>query len=328
MRKIGMWFAVGTVTALCFSPIGAAQTEDEILALEQGFSEAVEALDVDRVLSYFTDDAVYNFVPQPPPMNGKEEIGAFLGGLFQGVPDFDYVERHNQVADNVLVREAVVQGTHLGELSGIPPTGNSLQIMPLHIFEFEGNKIKNVVEYIDMQSLLIQVGVMPAPEIPELKPSFTMPEPESLNLPPVDADIELTARWNAHDFSSYAKLINPEADLWINAFGFPMDRDTFVAAQESYVITFPDKKMEAIRRIDLGDGWIVTEALMSGTHLGPFFGIPATGLSYQNRIAYLARYDSEGLLIFSHIYFDNITVLAQLGLLPEESLSENWELFK
>jgi predicted ester cyclase len=74
-------------------------------------------------------------------MKGKEQVEAFLGGLFQGLSDFHSTQTRILVSGNIMVPEAVSTGTHLGELSGIPATGNSLRLPPLHIWEFEGDKV-------------------------------------------------------------------------------------------------------------------------------------------------------------------------------------------
>ncbi len=328
MRKIGMWFAIGTVGALCFSPIGATQTEDELLAVEQEFNDAVNAHDVDKIMTYFTDDSVYDFVPQPPAMNGKEEITAFIEGLFAGMPDFNIVERHNHVAGNILVREAVLQATHLGVLSGIPPTGNSLQILPFHIFEFEGTQVKKSTEYLDMQSLLIQMGVMPAAELPPLEPSFTLPDPEPSGISYFETAIESDSRWNSGDLNSFIKLYPADADFLIAPLGIPLDRSAYVAAQEIYSTAFPNRIMETVRRIDCGDGWVVTEVIFKGTHDGPYFGIPATGQPFAVRGVNIVQANDDGFVTYLHTYYDGITLLAQLGLMPTSSSSEAWELYK
>ena len=47
--------------------------------LIRDFCAAWSRLDVDELMTYFTDDAVYHNMPMAP-LNGREEIRAFLAG--------------------------------------------------------------------------------------------------------------------------------------------------------------------------------------------------------------------------------------------------------
>jgi steroid delta-isomerase-like uncharacterized protein len=295
-----------------------AATEEEMRSVMQDILDALNAHDVAQMDSYWTDDIVYDFVHQPPPLNGKEEVAALFGGLFQGIPDLHSTQTRILVSGNIMVTEAVVTGTHLGELSGIPATGNSLQMVALHIWEFEGDKVKHVTEYLDMASMLMQIGVMPAAELDPalLVPSITLPEAEPIGLAPLEANAEANSLWNAHDLSVYAKVVHPDAEIQIAPLGLTLSREGYIASQELYLLGFPDLNMEDIRTIDMGDGWVLNEILWKGTHTGLYFDILATGRPVEIMGAFLARYDSDGLITNLNIYFDNLTVLAQLGLFP------------
>jgi steroid delta-isomerase-like uncharacterized protein len=294
-----------------------AATEEEMRAAMQGMVDALNAHDVAQINLYLTDDIVYDFVTQPPPLEGKEEVAAFFVGLFQGVPDFHSTQTRILVSGNIMVTEAIVTGTHLGELFGIPATGNSVQGVVLHIWEFEGDKVKRVTEYTDMASLMIQLGVMPAPEpLEELVPSFTLPDAEPTGLSPVETAAEADARWDAHDLSGVAKIIHPDAEMLYIPLGVPIDREEFIALSELEFLAFPDARWKPVRSIDMGDGWVVTEIVSTGTHDGPYMGIPATGRSIMWRFGALRRFDADGLFTNLHLYYDNLTLLAQLGLIP------------
>ena len=321
-----MYPQIRNISIICFILIGlgglfqnaTAATEEEMRAAMEGFVDALNAHDVAQMSSYWTDDIVYDFVAQPPPLNGKQEVTAFFEGLFQGIPDFHGVQTRILVSDNIMVTEAVATGTHLGELSGIPATGNSLQIVALHIWEFEDNKVKRATEYLDTASTLMQIGLMPAPELDPalLVPSFPLPDPEPTGLTPLEAAAELDARWDGHDLSSCAKGIHPDAEILMIPLGIPIDRQGFIAISELEFLGFPEIRWEPVRSIDMGDGWVVTEIMTTGTHDGPYLGIPATGRSVALRAGVLRRFDTDGLLTNLHCYYDNLSLLAQLGLFP------------
>jgi len=315
-----------------------AATEEEMRSVMQDILDALNAHDVAQMGSYWTDDIVYDFVPQPPPLEGKDEVSAFFGGLFQGVPDFHSTQTRILVSGNIMVTESMATGTHLGELSGIPATGNSLQLAPLHIWEFEGDKVKQVTEYLDMASMLMQIGAMPAAELDPalLVPSFPLPEAEPTGLAPLEADTEARSRWNSRDLSFYAKVVHTNAEILIAPLGLMLNRDAYVASQELYFLGVPDLRMETVRTIDMGDSWVLNEILLKGMHTGLYFDILATGRPIEIRCGLLSHYDADGLITNLNIYFDNLTVLAQLGLFPppdpeankalvQRSFKEIWE---
>ncbi|MEJ2704230.1 MAG: ester cyclase family protein, partial [Sedimentisphaerales bacterium] len=64
------------------------------------------------------------------------------------------------------------------------------------------------------------------------------------------------------------------------------------------------------------DGWVVSELLIKGTNDGPYMGMPATRRSIQLRGVSLQRYNAEGLITDLSSYYDNLSMLAQLGLFP------------
>jgi predicted ester cyclase len=173
---------------------------------------------------------------------------------------------------------------------------------------------------------MMQLGVMPAPEPLDpalLVPSFTLPDVEPSGLSPVEAGTELDAHWDAHNLSACAKGIHPDAEILMIPLGVPIDREGFIALSELEFLGFPDIRWEPVRSIDMGDGWVVTEIVTTGTHNGPYMGIPATGRSLTLRAAVLRRFNVDGLITNLHLYYDNMTLLQQLTA-PEFQLAGAW----
>ena len=65
--------------ALCTSAV--AQTPDELMAIRGALDQALNAHDFDQMMAHFAEDAVFDFVPSPVPMSGKQEIRAFFEDL-------------------------------------------------------------------------------------------------------------------------------------------------------------------------------------------------------------------------------------------------------
>ena len=305
--------------------IANAASEEEMRTTMQGLIDALNAHDAAQMSLYWTDDIVYDFVAQPPALNGKQEVEAFFEALFQGIPDFHGVQTRILVSGNIMVTEAMVTGTHSGELSGIPATGSSLQLLALHIWEFEGDKINRATEYLDMASTLMQMGLMPAPDLDPalLVPSFALAEAEPTGLAPLEAAAEFTSRWNLSDLSGMARMIHPDANILIAPLGIPLSRDAYIAVGEMMFQGFSKMPMEVVQAIDLGDGWVVTELLITGTNDGPYMGMPATRRSITLRGASIQRYNTDGLITDLSSYYDNLTMLGQLGLFPPPNPEAN-----
>ena len=199
---------------------------------------------------------------------------------------------------------------------GIPATGQSVQLPHLDIWEFQGDKIKKITTYMDNLGVMIQLGLMPVGELPALEPSFTLPDAEATGLSPLDAQAEAMSRWNTHDMALWAKMFRPDADIFYNVLGIPIDRDALVALQSLYFVGVPDIQGEIVRMVAMGDGWVLTEAVFPGTHDGPYLGVPATGSPMINRVAWIERFDADGVATAFHVYFDNFGVLVQIGAVP------------
>ncbi len=323
MNKLTTICAVLVFVPLAVCTQAIAQDPSDLIAIADDVDKALNAHDLDLWLSYLTDDAVFDYVPLPTPLTGKEEIRAFFEEVFEGFPDFSTTEGRVLAASNIVVVEHNMIGTLLGEWQGIPPTGNTSQTPHIDIYDFEGDKIKRMTTYLDVLGLMVQLGVMPAPEPMELVPSFTLPDAEPTGLTPLEAFQELLARWNAQDLPGFAKMVHPDAEIFDTGLGVPVNRDAYVAAQEMNFQGFSDMRGEIVRVIDMGDGWVSREVVFTGTHDGPFMGIPATGRTCTLRAAGLLRFDADGLVTNFSLYYDMLTMVQQLTA-PEWPIAGAW----
>ena len=87
------------------------------------------------------------------------------------------------------------------------------------------------------------------------------------------------------------------------------------ALLEELLSAFPDFNAED-DKIHYSDDAVIAEGRVTGTHQGPFAGIPPTG----RRIAYplVAIFEfEEDRLVCEKVYFDSATILVQIGVLPD-----------
>ena len=75
---------------------------------------------------------------------------------------------------------------------------------------------------------------------------------------------------------------------------------------------FPDQRNELIA-MHHSDDAVIVEAMLYGTHNGPFRGLPPTGRKFEMRFCALFLFE-EDRLVCERVYFDAGTILRQLGI--------------
>jgi len=117
--------------------------------------------EVEKILSYYTDDVVYEDVVAARVMRGKAELKAFLMECFSAFPDLKIEPKLVFSSGQWAGSEWAMTGTFKGELMGVKPTGKSFSIKGGSITEYQGNKVKRNTDYYDGVTFLRQIGVMP-----------------------------------------------------------------------------------------------------------------------------------------------------------------------
>ena len=75
---------------------------------------------------------------------------------------------------------------------------------------------------------------------------------------------------------------------------------------------FPDQRNELIS-LNHSDDAVLVEAIIRGTHKGPLRSLPPTGREFESRILAMFVFE-EDRLVCERVYFDQLTVLRQLGI--------------
>ena len=92
------------------------------------------------------------------------------------------------------------------------------------------------------------------------------------------------------------------------------------ADMENWTNTFSDMKVEVLNHVESGDT-VVTEMKMSGVNTGDMempdgSKIPATGKSIEMNGCQVAKFQ-DGKIIKATQYYNMMSMMAQLGLMPE-----------
>ena len=315
MNKLTTIFTMMVFITLCLSTQSMALDPDELLAIHHEYVEAMNAHDLDTMMSFWADDGLYFLVPTPPPAP-KPYVRAAFEARFAMYPDFHETEGRILAANNIVVGENETIRTE-------PGTGNQVVSSHISIYDFEGDKIKQVTSYKDNMSDMVQRGQMPAPDVPKLVPSSTVPAPEPTGLSPMEANTELIARWNSRDAAHVAKMVQADFQIYAGPLGTHLDRAAMMAMNELYFTAFPDVQVDVVRVVELQDGWVLTELISRGTHEGEFMSLPASGYLTGIRCVWLTRFNADGLVTEQSFYYDNITLLNQMTN-PPYSLDGIW----
>ncbi|TGD76129.1 limonene-1,2-epoxide hydrolase [Mangrovimicrobium sediminis] len=98
--------------------------------------------DIDRIIDYFTDDAVYINIPMDPPNHGKAEIRAMIEGFIGSAEAMDFEIFHQaESPDGIVMNERCDRFLMGGQWVELPVMG---------IFELEKGKIKAWRDYFDL----------------------------------------------------------------------------------------------------------------------------------------------------------------------------------
>jgi predicted ester cyclase len=130
-----------------------------------------------------------------------------------------------------------------------------------------------------------------------------------------------TAAFNAHDAEALSKLDDPNV---VSSFPSPLGRteasgrEASKVYNQSWFTAFPDAKVTITNEVISGDH-IVQEGTFQGTNTGTWKSevadMPATGKTLKGQYCLIAKV-RDGLIVSSNLYFDQVQVLTQLGLMP------------
>ena len=120
-----------------------------------------QGLDTEKFVSMFSDEGYMLDMASGTKFRGKA-IGDSIAGLASAFPDVHREILNIYVAENVVVVEIAIRGTHKGELalaSGpLAPTGKTIDVPGCDVYHLEGGKIISFDCYNLPSAMLQQLG--------------------------------------------------------------------------------------------------------------------------------------------------------------------------
>jgi steroid delta-isomerase-like uncharacterized protein len=140
---------------------------------------------------------------------------------------------------------------------------------------------------------------------------------ESLNVATHQAGHEA---FNQRDFVAMTKLY-ADSITWTDhsqgrTFRTPQEfRDDFLTG---WVQASHDIRITGPRYIDAGQT-VVCTFTVAGTHDGPLGLLAATGKEFTLPLCEMWHFDSSGRVVGGDLYYDQVSLLMQLGMMPQPS---------
>ena len=113
---------------------------------------------VEKIVSFYTDDCIYEDVASGVVSRGKEELKAFIKTTLASFPDLKVEITSFFVAGDWVGSEWVMTGTRTGPSPNSPTAKKKFSIRGASITELQEGKIKRNSDYWNMTSYLQQIG--------------------------------------------------------------------------------------------------------------------------------------------------------------------------
>ena len=118
--------------------------------------------DIEKVLSIYSDDCLYQDFALGRTNRGKEELEAFAKSTFTWSPDIQFEVRSAYSSGDWAVCDWIMKGTHTGATPGLLATGKNFSLYGASIMQIRNDKIIQQSDYWNTAIFLQQVGLMQA----------------------------------------------------------------------------------------------------------------------------------------------------------------------
>lgn len=265
---------------------------------------------IDELMS---PDFLFTIPTHPEPFHGPDGFKQLVTMLRGAFPDVTLTIEHLLAEGDTIVGHWTGRGTHTGGklhtvMGDIPATGKSFKIDGMSWLRIENGKIVESLANEDTLGLLMQIGVIPAPPAP---PQVTTP----------DENVEIAHRYFFELMNQGKMDLIPELFTPDLAFRIPTLPEAVHGhdGMRGFVTTlrtaFPDIAFSIDREIADGDKvairWIIT-----GTHRGPFLGMPPSGNRIKDQGIDIFRFrDSKIAEIW--VNENDFGLMQQLGMMAK-----------
>lgn len=136
-------------------------TREEIAAMFARRDEAFTEMDAATLAADYADDAIIDS-PTAGTHRGPAAAAQALDAIFRAFADMTRRADQRLIDGNRVAEVLNLEGTNLGGLMGLPPSGKRFQLPGVFLYELRGDKIARERRIYDFTGMLVQVGVLKA----------------------------------------------------------------------------------------------------------------------------------------------------------------------
>jgi steroid delta-isomerase-like uncharacterized protein len=242
----------------------------------RGWLDAWNSHNVDRILSYYTEDAFFEDVPSVEngwdvPLHGQQIIRKSVDSTFKEMPDLKFELDSTSVAGDRMVVEWTMTGTRYRGFTG------RFSTRAVSVLALEGDKIVRERDYYDMYQVLSKLGIIPALEAEQPNTGNKVQYKPAL----LERNKEVVQRntaevWNRGNLDILEELYTPDfichfivGPEWRGYKGIRK-------AVSGHRTSFPDWNEQIVDIVAEGDR-VAIRFRSRGTQKREFNGIPPTG---------------------------------------------------
>ncbi len=136
-------------------------TRNDIAAMFARRDEAFGRMDAQALAADYADDAVIDS-PTAGTHRGSAAAAHALDAVFGAFADMTLTTDSRLIDGNRVVDVLTIEGTNIGGLMGLPPSGKRFHLPAVFLYELRRGQIIRERRIYDFTGLLVQVGVLKA----------------------------------------------------------------------------------------------------------------------------------------------------------------------
>ena len=140
------------------------QPQENKAIIRRFLEEIFAGGNLELVDELFAPNFVLHDPSVPQEVRGPEGIRQYITMYRTAYPDTHFTIEDQIAEGDRVVTRWTGQGTHQGELMGIPPTGRRVTVTGIEVDRIAGGKIEETWVSYDALGMMQQLGVVPSPQ--------------------------------------------------------------------------------------------------------------------------------------------------------------------
>ncbi len=134
---------------------------EENKALARRWAEIFNQANLDLVDEIYAPDCVLHDPTMPEDTRGVDGAREFYSMYRSAFPDTEITIEDQLAEGDKVATRWTARGTHQGELMGVPPSGNRVEVAGITISRIEGGKVAEEWDNYDALGMMQQIGAIP-----------------------------------------------------------------------------------------------------------------------------------------------------------------------